>query len=96
MENRRCEWRYLRLETLESNRPIEDRHKVLEGFTYYDPSPGVLFVLYRGDDKLMRTSLIKQVVAQTNESITFQTQNTKYKLTWLPAPDKVSSPVAGN
>jgi hypothetical protein len=79
----KCEKRRARIETLESDHFVAERHRVLEGFVYYEPVQECHFVLYRDDDKLMRTSEILEVYARTNETIHFRTHHTKYRLTWL-------------
>jgi hypothetical protein len=83
LDNVKCEWRVARVETLRSERDTVGKER--EGHLYYEPVPGCHFVLYREDDKLMRTSEIEQVTARSrlgNSSVfEFETQNSKYRVT---------------
>jgi hypothetical protein len=83
MEKLKCEWRRCRLDLVESNHPVEERHKSMLGHTYYDPRVEGCFCLYKDNGNLARTSVIKEVV-KTVDGFEFDTLNSTYRVTWLP------------
>jgi hypothetical protein len=88
LENVKCEWRFGEIETIEDRLGRDKVGKKRYGHFYYEPVPECHFVLYRTDvpDALMRTSEVQRVLEQTNDSFTFETLNSVYKLTLLPDP----------